>query len=74
MNSEDLTTALGRAVTAVWGDLPASVQHELFESAVRLSGSGTRESLAAFLHHAHPRTTDGAKLARAVPEPDSLGG
>jgi len=73
MNSEELTTALGRAVTAVWGDLPASVQHELFESAVRLAGADTRESLAAFLHHIHPRTSDGEK-ARVVPEPDSLGG
>lgn len=36
MNSEDLTTARGCAVTAVWGDLPAGVQHELFKSAVRL--------------------------------------
>ncbi len=74
MNSEALTTALGRAVTAVWGDLPPRVQQELFESAVRLSGSGTREQLAAFLHHRHPRTIDGEKPARAVPEPDSLGG
>lgn len=74
MNSEDLTTVLGRAVTAVWGDLPASAQHDLFESAVRLAGSDTREPLAAFLHHVHPRTTDGEKPARAVPEPDSLGG
>jgi hypothetical protein len=74
MNTEDLTTALGRAVTAIWGDLPASVQHELFESAVRLSGSDAREPLAAFLHHVHPRTTEGEKPARAVPTPDSLGG
>jgi hypothetical protein len=73
LNSLDLTTALGRAVTAVWGDLPARVQHDLFESAVRLSGEGAREPLAAFLHHVHPRTTAGEK-SRAVPEPDSLGG
>ena len=58
----------------IWGDLPASVQHELFESAVRLSGAGTREQLAVFLHHRHPRTANGDKPARAVPEPDSLGG
>ena len=74
MPSEQLTKALGRAVAAVWGDLPASVQHELFESAVRLSGAGAREQLAVFLHHRHPRTIDGGKLARSVPEPDSLGG
>lgn len=71
MNSEELTTALGRAVTAVWGDLPASVQHQLFESTVRLHGPNAREPLAALLHHAHPRTTEGEK---AVPTPDSLGG
>ncbi|MDI1284378.1 MAG: hypothetical protein PSV46_08270 [Reyranella sp.] len=74
MPSEHLTKALGRAVAAVWGNLPASVQHELFESAVRLSRSGSREQLAIFLHHQHPRTIDGGKPARAVPEPDSLGG
>jgi hypothetical protein len=74
MTSERLTNALGRAVTAVWGDLPPKVQHELFESAVRLSRSGTREQLAVFLHRRHPRTFDGTKPARAVPEPDSLGG
>jgi hypothetical protein len=73
MASEELTKALGRAVAAVWGDLPTGVQHDLFESAVRLSGSGTREQLAVFLHHRHPRTA-GEKPARAVPEPDSLGG
>jgi hypothetical protein len=73
MKSEDLTNALGRAVTAVWGDLPVSVQHDLFEAAVRLSESGAREPLAALLHHIHPRTADGEK-SRAVPEPDSLGG
>lgn len=74
MNSEELTKTLGRAVTAVWGGLPASVQHDLFESAVRLSGSGTREQLAVFLHHRHPRTIEGGTPARVVPEPDSLGG
>lgn len=74
VNSQELTTALGRAVTAVWGDLPATVQHDLFESAVRLAGSDTREALATFLHHIHPRTTNGETPVRAVPEPDSLGG
>lgn len=73
MNSEDLTIALGRAVTAVWGDLPATVQHDLFEAAVRLSGSAAREPLAALLHNVHPRTADGEK-SRAIPEPYSLGG
>ena len=74
MPSEQLTKALGRAVAAVWGDLPVGVQHDLFESAVRLSRSGAREQLAIFLHRRHPRTIDGGKPAREVPEPDSLGG
>lgn len=74
MNSEGLTKALGRAVAAVWGDLPPNVQHELFESAVRLSGSDARGQLAVFLHHKHPRTAEGGSPARTVPEPDSLGG
>lgn len=73
MNQEDLTNALGRAVTAVWGDLPVNVQHDLFDTAVRLSGSAAREPLAALLHSVHPRTAEGEK-SRAVPEPDSLGG
>jgi len=73
MKSQDLTEVLGRAVTAVWGDLPASVQHDLFESAVRLAGETCREQLATYLHQVHPRTADGEK-ARAMPEPDSLGG
>lgn len=72
MNSENLTTALGRAVAAVWADLPAAVQHDLFESAIRLAGPDTRGPLASFLHRVHPRTTD--TPVRAVPEPDSLGG
>lgn len=74
MNSEEITRTLGRAVTAVWGELPPGVQRELFESAARLSGPGTREQLAVYLHHRHPRTTEGGTPARAVPEPDSLGG
>ena len=74
MNSQELTKSLGRAVAAVWGELPASVQHELFESAVRLSGPGARAQLAVFLHHRHPRTFDGGQPSRTVPAPDSLGG
>ncbi len=74
MNSDELTTALGRAVTAVWGKLPASVQQKLFESAVELSGPDRREPLAAFLHDLHPRTVRNERPAPPVPEPDSLGG
>lgn len=73
-NSEELTTALGRAVTAVWGKLPTSVQQKLFESAVDSSRANMREELAAFLHELHPRTIHKERPARSMPEPDSLGG
>jgi class 3 adenylate cyclase len=68
-----LLLALGKAVTAIWSNLPQDVQHELFEHAVSAQDDTTRERLAVFLHAIHFRTTDGIK-ARAIPEPDSLGG
>jgi class 3 adenylate cyclase len=68
-----LLLALGKAVTAIWSNLPQDVQHELFEHAVSAQDDATRERLAVFLHAIHFRTTDGIK-ARAIPEPDSLGG
>jgi hypothetical protein len=74
MTTDQLTKALGRAVTAVWGELPADVQHDLFEAAVRSAGAGAREKLAVFLHRQHPRTSGGEGPLREVPEPDSLGG
>jgi hypothetical protein len=74
MTSDEFMAPLGRAVAAVWGDLPADVQHDLFEAAVRAAGEGTRNKLAIFLHLQHPRTIDGDRPARQVSEPDSLGG
>jgi hypothetical protein len=74
MPTDKLTTALGDAVTAVWGTLPADVQQALFEAAIRSAGEGSREKLAIYLHDRHPRTPPGDKLGREVPEPDSLGG
>ena len=71
MTSDELVTALGRAVAAVWGELPTEVQHDLFEAGVRSAGEAARENLAIFLHHQHPRTFDGQKPVRDV---DSLGG
>jgi hypothetical protein len=68
-----LVQALGKSVTAIWGKLPQEVQRELFEHAVSAQEEATRERLAIFLHAMHFRTTDALK-ARAVPEPDSLGG
>jgi hypothetical protein len=74
MTSVELMAALGRAVAAVWGDLPKDVQRELFEAATRTSGSGAREELAKYLHQQHPRTFGGEQSLRQSPEPDSLGG
>ena len=74
MTPDELTTALGQAAAKVWGQLPAYVQHDLFEAAVRSAGKGAREELAVFLHRRHPRTTDGEDSGRRVPEPDRLGG
>ena len=73
MPSDELIKALGHVVAAVWGELPAGAQQDLFEAAVRSTGEEARAELAAFLHRQHPRTLDGDK-PRQVPEPDSLGG
>jgi hypothetical protein len=72
MDDDQITTALGRAVAARWGDLPTSVQRDLFEAAIRVASVGAREALAAYLHQQHPRTIDGE--AKQTLEPDSLGG
>jgi hypothetical protein len=72
-DSAPLLLALGKAVVATWSNLPQDVQHELFEHAVSAQDDATRERLAVFLHAIHFRTTDGLK-ARALLEPDSLGG
>lgn len=74
MASDEIMTALGRAIAANWGDLPTGVQKDLFEAAVRAAGKGAREKLAAYLHEQHPRTIKNELSARQVPEPDSLGG
>ena len=74
MPTDKLKTALGEAVAAVWGTLPAEVQQALFEAAVDSAGERSREKLAIYLHGRHPRTPLGDKPGREVPEPDSLGG
>lgn len=74
MASDEIITALGRAIAANWGELPTRVQRDVFEAAVRSSGRGARERLAAYLHRQHPRTIEGEYPARHVAEPDSLGG
>jgi hypothetical protein len=70
---EQVFGALGKAVVRIWSQLPHDIQQHLFEEAVTSQGESLRQQLAVFLHHNHPRTSDGIK-ARALPEPDSLGG
>ena len=69
--SDQLASALGKALLAVWGRLPSDVQHEIFEEAVASQGDALRPHLAVLLHDKHPRT---CASTRAMLEPDSLGG
>jgi hypothetical protein len=55
------------------GSLTPEIQHDLFEAAVLSEGETIRQLLAVYLHGKHPRTLDLVQ-ARAMPEPDSLGG
>ena len=71
--NELLFRALGEAVGRIWSNLPQAVQQHLFEEAVMSHGESMRQQLAVFLHDKHSRTLDSIK-ARAMPEPDSLGG
>jgi hypothetical protein len=51
---------LGRAVLALWSDLPRDVQEYLFEQAV--AGEVIlRNHLASYLHDHHPKTAHPAK-------------
>ena len=70
---EQLLRALGEAVTRVWSKLPQDLQHRLFEEAAASHGESIRQQLAVLLHEKHSRTSDSIK-ARAITEPDSLGG
>ena len=70
---EQLSHALGEAVVRIWGHLPHDVQHRLFEQAIICRDQGMRTPLAIFLHGKHSRTSAAIK-ARAMLEPDSLGG
>ena len=70
---EKVYHALGQSVAHVWSNLPQDIQHHLFEAAVRSQGEPMRPQIAVFLHEKHSRTADAMK-ARAMPEPDSLGG
>ncbi len=71
--SDRLARALGDAVVRMWGRLPADLQTQLFEEAVSSHDEKIRPHLAIYLHDKHPRTC-AAVRARAMLEPDSLGG
>jgi hypothetical protein len=71
--SEQLSRALGDAVVRIWGGLPPDLQNRLFEEAVTSHDDKIRPRLAIYLHDKHPRTCAAVK-ARAMLEPDSLGG
>ena len=71
--SDGLSKALGQAMVHCWSRLPRDVQHDLFEAAVTAEGEAIRQQLALFLHGTHARTL-GSLQARAMSEPDSLGG
>jgi hypothetical protein len=70
---EHLSRALGEAVVKIWGHLPNALQSRLFQEAVASQDTQMRPQLAVFLHGNHPRTA-AARKARAILEPDSLGG
>ena len=71
--SDRLARALGDAVVRIWGQLPPELQSRLFEEAISSKDEETRARLAVYLHEKHPRTC-AAVRARAMLEPDSLGG
>ena len=71
--ADRLSRALGQSVVQCRGRLPQEAQQELFEAVVAQEGEAMRQQLALFLHGKHFRTV--ASLhARAITEPDSLGG
>lgn len=71
--AEQLSHALGQAVVKMWGYLPHDLQNRLFKEAVTSANDAMKPQLAVFLHEQHPRTS-AARQARAILEPDSLGG
>jgi hypothetical protein len=69
---ERVARALGDAMIRVWGRLPPDLQIQLFNEVVS-ENQEIKPHLAVILHEGHPRTKAGIQ-ARAVIEPDSLGG
>jgi hypothetical protein len=72
--TDQLTRALGEAVTRIWSNLPQDVQDRIFQEAVASQGESIRSRLAVFLHDKHERTADPLGDPREMQEPDSLGG
>jgi hypothetical protein len=70
---EQFSRALGEAVIKIWGHLPNALQSRIFQEAAAHQDVEMRPRLAVFLHGNHPRTA-AARKARAMIEPDSLGG
>jgi hypothetical protein len=70
---QQLFRALGQGVIRIWSNLPHDIQQRLFEEASTSHGESIRQQLAVLLHEKHSRTTNPIR-ARAIPEPDSLGG
>ena len=70
---EVVARILGEAVIKLWSRLPHDVQHDIFEEAATVRGDAARTQLAVFLHDRHARTR-ASHEARAMLEPDSLGG
>ena len=71
--TDRLAQALGQALVHCWSRLPRDVQQDLFEAAVAAEGESIRQRLAVYLHGTHARTIHSLQ-ARAMLEPDSLGG
>ncbi|MGV7214368.1 hypothetical protein [Bradyrhizobium sp. UFLA05-112] len=55
LDEERFAVMLGRAVLAVWGDMPRYVQEALFDAALK-DHPADRDPLAKLLHERHPRT------------------
>ena len=70
---EKIDRALGQAVARCWSKLTPEIQHTLFEAAVLAEGETVRQALAIHLHEKHERTAQSVQ-AKAMPEPDILGG
>jgi len=71
--TEKVDRALGQAVVRCWSRLAPEIQQTLFEAAVQAEGETMRQVLAMHVHDKHERTIQSVQ-AKAMPEPDSLGG